>query len=53
MAEPQYRFGGPIPEGARRMKERREAREQEALWREIETRRAAEAAARAQEVAHG
>lgn len=40
MAEQQYRFGGPIPEGARRLKERREAREQEALFREIEARRA-------------
>lgn len=40
MAEPQYRFGGPIPEGARRLKERREAREQDALWREVEARRA-------------
>lgn len=40
MAEPQYRFGGPIPEGARRLKERREAREQGALWREAEARRA-------------
>lgn len=43
MAEQQYRFGGPIPEGARRLKERREAREQDAFWREAEARRPARA----------
>lgn len=53
MAEPQYRFGGPIPEGARRLKERREAREQDALWREAEARRSAEASTHSQEAAHG
>lgn len=40
MAEQQYRFGGPIPEGARRLKERRENREQLAIFLEIEARRA-------------